>query len=106
MGKADVSPSREGPHTAQKPRARLPSSRTQLAWDSCCSAGLEKRKSAKEKATQQSEGTQPLQGVGTVPAAVSGQLCLSSSSPAWAGLAKGPPLRQQGLVFSSLDSHR
>lgn len=93
-----MSPSREGPHTA----LAAPGWQGTLG----CSAGLEKRKSAKEKAAQQSEGTQPLGAVGTVPAAVSEQLCLSSSSPAGAGLAKGPPLRQQGLLFSSLDSHR
>lgn len=99
-------PSHEGPHTAQEPQAWLPASRTLLAWDSCFSAVLEKRKSAKEKAAQQSEGTQLLEGVGTVPAEVSERLCLaSSSSSAWAGLARGPPLRRQGLVSQSLDSH-
>lgn len=41
-----------------------------LAWDSCFSAVLEKRKAAKEKAAQQSEGAQLLGGVGTVPAEV------------------------------------
>lgn len=77
-------------HAAQEPRAGLLASCPFLAQNPHFSAVLEKQKSAKEKTARQSEGTELLEGVGTVPAEVA-----VTPSSGWARL----PLQKGPLTF-------